>query len=93
MLKTLGSTESTTRPRKGGVGVGGDGDGVGGDDGGHDDEYSPRGSGRAYQQTHQLIRSGLWSSMMRLMEVGVVLLASWSKSRRIVKKVRKTSKA
>ena len=32
MLKTLGSTESTTRPGKGGVGVGGDG----GDDGGHD---------------------------------------------------------
>ena len=32
MLKTSGSTESTTRPGKGGVGVGGDG----GDDGGHD---------------------------------------------------------
>ena len=31
MLKTSGSTESTTRPEKGGVGVGGDGD----DDGGH----------------------------------------------------------
>ena len=33
MMKTSGSTESTTRPRKGGVGVGGDG----GDNGGHDD--------------------------------------------------------
>ena len=32
MLKTSGSTESTTRPGKGGVGVGGDG----GDDGGHE---------------------------------------------------------
>ena len=43
MLKTSGTTESTTRPGKGGVGVGGDGraerDGVddGGDNGGHDD--------------------------------------------------------
>ena len=46
MLKTSGSTESTTRPGKGGVGVGGDG----GDDGGHDDEHSPRGSGRAHQR-------------------------------------------
>ena len=89
MLKTSGSTESTTRPGKGGVGVGGDGGGDGGDDGGHDDEHSPRGSGRAHQRTHQLVRPGLWSSMMRLMEVGVVLLASRSKSRRIVKKSEK----
>ena len=36
MLKTSGSIESTTRPEKGGVGVGGDGVGDGGDD-----EYSP----------------------------------------------------
>ena len=33
MLKTSGSTESITRPGKGGVGVGGDG----GDNGSHDD--------------------------------------------------------
>ena len=89
MLKTSESTESTTRPGKGGVGVGGDGNGVGGDDGGYDDEYSPQSSRQAHHQTHQLIRLGLWSSMMRLMEVRVVLLASWSKSRRIVKKSEK----
>ena len=44
MLKTSGSTESTTRPGKGGVGVvgdgGGDGSGDGGDNSGHDDEHS-----------------------------------------------------
>ena len=33
MLKTSGSTESTTRPGKGGVGVGGDGGDGGGDSG------------------------------------------------------------
>ena len=43
MLKTLGSTESTTRPEKGGVGV----DGDGGDDGGScssdsDRKFDPR---------------------------------------------------
>ena len=59
MLKTSGSTESITRPGKDGVGVDDDSNGVGGDDGDHDDEYSPQGSGRAYQQTHQLIRAGL----------------------------------
>ena len=75
MLKTSGSTESTTRPGKGGVGVGGDG----GDDGGHDDEHSPRGSGRVHQPTHQLVRPKLGSSMMRLVEVKV-LVASQSKS-------------
>ena len=37
MLKTSGSTESTTRLGKGGVGVGGDG----GDDGGHDEIAAP----------------------------------------------------
>ena len=79
MLKTSGSTESTTRPGKGRVGVGGDGGGDDGDDGSHDDKHSPQGSGQAHQQTHHLVRSGLWSSMMRLMEVGVVLLVSWSK--------------
>ena len=92
MLKTSGSTESTTRPGKGGVGVGGDGGGDGSDDGGHDDEHSPRGSGRAHQQTHQLVRPGLWSSMMRLMEVGVVLLASRSKSRPKVEELSKVEK-
>ena len=65
MLKTSESTESTTRPGKGGVGVGGNG----GDNDSHDDKQSPRGSGRAHQQTHQLVRPGLWSSMMKLMEV------------------------
>ena len=92
MLKTSGSTESTTRPGKGGVGVGGDGGGDGGDDGGHDNEHSPRGSGRAHQRTHQLVRPGLWSSMMRLMEVGVVLLASRSKSRPKVEELSKVEK-
>ena len=86
MLKTSRSTESTTRPGKGKVGVGGDSGGDGSDDGSHDDEHSPRGSGRAHQRIHQLVRPGLWSSMMSLMEVGVVLLVSRSKSRRIVKK-------
>ena len=38
MLKTSGSTKSTTRPEKGGVGVGGDG----GDNGGHDNKYTSR---------------------------------------------------
>ena len=89
MLKTSGSTESTIRPGKGGVGVGGDGGSDGGDDGGCDDEHPPRGSGRAHQRTYQLVQPGLWPSMMRLMEVGVVLLASRSKSRRIVKKSEK----
>ena len=37
MLKSSRSTESTTRLRKGGVGVGGDGGDDSGDDGGHDD--------------------------------------------------------
>ena len=46
MLKTSGSTDSTTRPEKGGVGVGGD---SGGDDGGHDDKHSPRGSRQVHQ--------------------------------------------
>ena len=39
MLKTSRSTESTIRPRKGGVGVGGNSGGDGSDDGGYDDEY------------------------------------------------------
>ena len=88
MLKTSGSTESTTRPGKGGVGVGGDG----GDDGGHDDEHSPRGSGRVHQPTHQLVRPKLGSSMMRLVEVEV-LMASRSKNRQKVEKSSKNPKA
>ena len=44
---------------------------------------------KAHQRTHQLVRPGLRSSIMRLMEVRVVLLASLvkklSKSRKIVK--------
>ena len=93
MLKTSGSTESTTRPGKGRVGVGGDSGGDGGDDGSHDDEHSPRGSERAHQRTHQLVRPGLWPSMMRLMEVGVVLLASRSKSRQKVEESSKSPKS
>ena len=54
ILKTSGSTKFTTRPEKGGVGVGGDG----GDDGGHDDEHSSQSSGRVHQRTHQLVRPG-----------------------------------
>ena len=92
MLKTSGSTESTTRPGKGGVGVGGDGGGDGGDDGGHDDEHSPRGSGREHYRTRQLVRPGLWSSMMRLLEAGVVLVASRSKSCQKVEKASKSPK-
>ena len=79
MLKTSRSTESTIRPGKGGVGVGSDGGGNGSDDGGHDDEHSPRGLGQAHQRTHQLVWPGLWSSIIRLMEVGVVLLISCQK--------------
>ena len=76
MLKISGSTESTTRSEKGGVGVGGDGGGDGGNDGGHDDEHSPRRSGRVHQRTHKLVQPELWSSMMGLMEVEVILLIS-----------------
>ena len=43
MLKTSGSTESTTRPGKGGVGVGGDGgDDGGGCSGDSDRKFHPR---------------------------------------------------
>ena len=87
-MKTSGSTEPITRPKKGGVGIGGDGGG----DGGHDDELSPRGSGRAHQWTHQLVRPRLWSSMMRLMELGVVLLTNRSKSWPKVEELSKVEK-
>ena len=92
MLKTSGSTESTTRPGKGKVGVGSDGGGDGGDDSGHDDKHLSRGSEQAHQRTHQLVRPGLWSSMMRLIEVRVVLLASRSKSHQKVEKLSKVKK-
>ena len=100
MLKTSGSTESITRSGKDGVGIGGnggaDGSGDSGDDGGYDDKHLPRDSEQAHQRTHQLVRPGLWSCMMRLIEIRVMLLASRSKgrpkSRRIVKS-QKTSKA
>ena len=63
MLKTLGSTKFTTRLGKGGVGIVDDGAGNGnsdsGDDGGHNDEYSPRGLGQAYQRTHQSVQQVL----------------------------------
>ena len=92
MLKTSGSTESTTRSGKGGVGVGGDGGGDGGDDGSHDDEHSTRGSGREHQWTRQLARPRLWLSLIALMLV-VVLLANRSKSRQKVKKSSKSPKS
>ena len=90
MLKTLGSDKSTTRPKKGGVGVRGNG----GDNGGYDDEHSPRGSRQVYQRTHQLVRPKLWSSMMRLTEVGVMLLKSCQKIEELskVEKPQKTWK-
>ena len=79
MLKTSGSTKSTTKPGKGGVGVGGDGVGDGVDDSGNDDEHSPRGSRQVHKRTHQLVWPRLWSSMVRLMEVEVVLLKNHQK--------------
>ena len=45
MLKTLGSTKSTTRPEKSRFGVGGDDGSDNVDDSGHNDEYSTQGSG------------------------------------------------
>ena len=56
MLKTSESTKSTTRLKKGGIGVGGNGNS---DNGGHDDEHSPRSSGWVHQQTHQLVQPEL----------------------------------
>ena len=51
--------------------------------------HSPQDSRRAHQRTHQLVRPGLRSSMMRLMKVGVVLLARRSKScQKVVKKLK-----
>ena len=135
MLKTSGSTESTTRSGKGGVGVASDGGGDGSDDGGHDDKYSPQGSrqvhqwthqlvqpnlllwvrgvqpccvdiqglsgfhltsmlNRAYQQTHQLAPPRLWLSMIGLMMMMVVVLASCrqkSKSLKGLKNLQKSS--
>ena len=72
MLKTLESTESTTKPAKGGVGVGGDGGGDSGDDDSHD--HSPQCLERAYQQTHQLAQPKLWLSMMGLIMVVVAVV-------------------
>ena len=89
MLKISGSTEFTTRPGKGEVGVGDDGGGDGSDDDGHDDEHSPRCSERAHQQTHQLARPRLLSSMMRLM----VVVGSWLKSRQRVEELSKSPKS
>ena len=53
---------------------------------------SPRCSGRAYQQTHQLARPRLGLSLMGLMLVVVVLLASRSKSRQKVEESSKSPK-
>ena len=47
ILKTSGNTEFTIRPRKGRVGV--VGNGGSGDDSGHDDEHSPQSSEQAHQ--------------------------------------------
>ena len=78
MLKTSGSTESTTRLGKGGVGVGGDGGGDGDSDSGGDGGDD---SGLiwmlVHQRTHQL----------------VVLVASQSKSRQKVKESSKSPKS
>ena len=83
MLKTAGSTESTTRPGKGGVGVGG----------GFalmmvvmmmNIHLEAQGSAST---THQLVRPGLWSSMMRL-----VVVASRSKSCQKVENASKSQK-
>ena len=97
MLKISGTTESTTRPRKGWVGVGHDGGGDCGDDGGHNDEYSPRGSGREHQWICQLARPRLWLNMMGLMvEVSDAVgksIKKLSKSRRIVKKSKKPQRS
>ena len=84
MLKTSKSTESTTRPEKGGVEVGGDG----GENDSHDDGGGR--SGQAHQWTHQLVRPRSRSSMMRLM-----VLASWSKrqvGQKVVKKLKNRQK-
>ena len=91
MLKTSGSTESTSRPGKGRVGVGGDGGGNGGDDGGHDDEHSE------HQWIYQLARPRLWLGIMGLIievndAVGKSVKKS-SKSRRIIKKVQKLQRS
>ena len=93
ILKTSETTESTTRPEKNRVGVGGDGGGDGSDDSGHNDKHSPRGSGREHQWICQLVRPRLWLSMMGLMvkvsdAIGKSIKKS-SKSRRIVIKVQK----
>ena len=41
MFKILESAETTIRPRKSGIGDGGDSGGGGGNDSDHNDEYSP----------------------------------------------------
>ena len=84
MLKPSRSTESTTRPGNGGIGVGGDGSGNGGDEGGHDDEHLSWGLGQLHQQTNQLIRPSLRSNIMGLM----VVMASGSKSRQKMKNLK-----
>ena len=92
MLKTWGGTEFITKLEKSGVEIGGDGGSNGGDDGSHDDEQSPRGSGQVYQQTHQFVRPGLRLSMMRLMEVEMMLLTSRSKIHQKVEELSKSLK-
>ena len=69
MLKTSGSTKSTIKPGKGGVGIDGDGG---------ETLFSiikPSSS-----MTHQLARLRLWLSLIRLVLV-VLLVVSRSKSR------------
>ena len=97
MLKTLGTTESTIRPEKGRVGVGGNSDDDGGDDGGHDNEHLPRGSGHKHQWVHQLAQPRLWLSMMGLMmEVSDTVgksIKKLSKCRRSVKQSKKSQRS
>ena len=96
MLKISRSTESTTRPEKGGVGVGGDGDDGGGDDGGDD-------SGNDGVITSMLRMSSSTDSSTSATQIvvdydgvdgGVVgkSVKKSSKSRRIVKKSEKSQR-
>ena len=81
MLRTSRSTESTTRPGKGEVGVGGDG----GNNNGHDNGSGR--NGQAHQWTYQLVQPRLLSSIMRLM-----VLASQSKSCQKIEELLKSPK-
>ena len=94
MLKTSGSTESTTRPGKGGVGVGGDG----GDDGGH--EIAAPLTSRLWTSASTDASTSAARVMVKYDEVdggrsGAVgkSVKKSSKSRRIVKKSKKPQRS